>query len=161
MGSVTPRYQGRNGLEITYEAVGSIVLGGQLIVPTTGNTITGTQAATPAGANALTCVGVASADAVPVASQATYNTGTSGYDAGYPVIDTSVPDPTFSAYVDVVIPVTYVAGSVAYGAKLKCGAAGAVAAHVSVTDAPERMVGWCAEPGGAAGGGVFLARISL
>lgn len=161
MGSVSPRFQGRNGLEVTYEALGANVLGGQMVVPQTGTTTTGQQGATPAGANAINCLGVAASDAIAAANQAAFVTGTSGYDAGYPVIDTSVPDATFAAYTDVIIPVTYAAGAVAYGAKLKCAAAGAVQAHVSGTDAPERCIGWCAEPGGAAGGAVFLARIMV
>lgn len=159
MGSVSPKYQGKNGNVQTYEAVGSLILGGQLIIPTTGNTLAGVQAATVAGAGALNCIGVASADAVPAASQGTYAATTAGYDAGYPYVDTSVPDPTFAAYTDVVIKVTYVAGAVAFGDRLKCGAAGAVAKWITGTDLANLIIGSCAEPGGTAGGVVALAKI--
>lgn len=159
MASVSPKFQGKNGNVQTFEAVGGLILGGQLVVPSTGNTIAGVQAAAVAGVGALNCIGVASMDAVPAANQATYTTGVGGYDASLAYIDTSVPDPTFAAYTDVVINVTYAAGAVAFGDRLKCAATGAVAKWVTGTDNANLIVGSCAQPGGTAGGVVALAKI--
>lgn len=161
MGSVVPKFYGKNGLVSTYEAL-TAVTGGQLVIPQTGATSDASlQGCQPAGLNAQNVIGVATADAVPVSGQAAYTTGTSGYDTGYSVIDTSVPDATVSVETNVIVPMTYVAGAVAYGARLKAGAAGAVAAWVNGTDSAELVVGWCAQPGGAAGGAVALARINV
>lgn len=159
MASVSPVYQGKNGNVVTMEAL-TAVLGGQLVIPQTGATTSGCEGCQPAGAGAANCVGVASSDGVPTSAQAGYVTGTSAYDAGYPLIDTSVPDPTVAIYNDVIIPVTYTAVAVAYGASLKCAASGAVAAWVSGTDAANLIIGRCMQPGGvSSAGGVALALI--
>lgn len=158
MPSVNPTYQGRNGIEVAYEAL-TAVAGGQLVIPQTGATSTGAQGIQPAGAGALNVLGVAQSDAIPTSAQAGYTTGTSAFDASYPLIDTSVPDNTTAVYTDVVIPVLYTAVAVAYGTRLKAAAAGAVAAFVHGTDDPAMVIGWCAQVGGTAGGVVALARI--
>jgi hypothetical protein len=159
MPTINPKLQGKNGAVQTVEAITNILLGGQLVVPSGTTGASGLQTVVAAGANAINCIGVAQSDAVPVSLQAANVTGTSAWDAGYPAIDTSVPDATVAVYQDCVAPITYGAGAVAFGAKLKCGATGTVVAHVSGTDAPERCIGSCAQPGGTAGGVIALVRL--
>lgn len=159
MPSVNPKFQGRNGIEITYEALTNVA-GGQLVVPQTGATASGLQGIQPAGLNAANCIGVAQSDALTAAAIATATTGTESWDTSYPLIDASVADSTTAVYVDVVINVAYT-GACAYGATIKCAAAGAVAPWVSGTDAANLAIGWCAQPGGVAGAGTALARINV
>lgn len=161
MPTVNPKFQDKNGLVLPYEAL-TAVKGGQLVIPQTGATTSGNQGVQPAGAGALNCLGIAQSDAVPTSGQAAFVTGTSAYDSGYPQIDTTVPDPTLSVYSAGVFPILYVAGAVAYGQRLKCGAAGTVAAWVDGTDTDAAlMIGWCAQPGGAAGGTIALVRLKV
>lgn len=159
MGTVNPKFQGKNGNVQTFEAMAAIILGGQLVVPNTSTTTTGLQGCAVAGAGAANCLGVAQSDAVPASLQAANTSTTSPWDAGYTAIDTSVADPTVTVYSDCIIPVLYTAVAVAFGAKLKTGAAGTVAAWVSGTDAASLIIGSCAQPGGTAGGVVALAKI--
>lgn len=160
MGTVNPKYQGKNGNVMTYEALSNIA-GGQMVIPQTGATASGCQGAQPAGAGALNCVGIAQSDALTAATVASDTTGTTAYDSGYPLIDASVPDTTTAVYTDVVIVVSYTAAA-AYGVRLKCAAAGAVTPFVEGTDtAPSLQVGWCAQPGGVTGAGTGLARIKV
>lgn len=159
MPTINPVFQGKNGAVRTFEAITAIILGGQLVVPSGTTGASGLQTIVVAGANAINCVGVAQSDAVPASLQAANTTGASAWDSGYPQIDTSVPDPTVAVYNDVVVPILYAAGAVAYGAKLKVAANGTVTAHVSGTDAPERCIGSCAQIGGTAGGVIALVRL--
>lgn len=160
MASVVPKLYGKNGLVQTFEAL-TAVTGGQLVIPQTGATSDASlQGIQPAGAGALNVLGVATSDGVPTSATAGYTTGTSAYDAAYPVIDTSVPDSAVSVETNVLVNVTYTAVAVAYGVRLKAAAAGAVAAFVHGTDDPAMVVGWCAQIGGvSSAGGVALARI--
>jgi hypothetical protein len=160
MPTVNPKNQGKFGNVITYEALTNVT-GGQLVVPQTGATASGAQGIQPAGAAATNCIGVAQSDALTAATVASDTTGTEGFDSTYPLIDASVPDSTTAVYTDVVINVTYT-GAVAYGQRLKCAAAGAVAAWVDGTDTDQALcVGWCAQPGGVTGAGTGLARIRV
>lgn len=158
MGTVNPVFQGKNGLVVTVEALTSFK-GGQLLIPQTGTTVSGQQGAQPAGAGALNCIGVAQSDALTAADIATYTTGTSGFDSAYPVIDASVPSGVSAVYCDAIVPILYAAGAVAYGDRIKCGAAGVAAKWITGTDNANLIVGRCAQPGGTAGGVVALSRI--
>lgn len=158
MPGVSPKFGGGNHNVITYEALTNIV-GGNLLIPQTGATSTGLQGAQPAGDAAANCIGVAAKDALTLANQTAATTGTTGQ--GFPLLDVSAPEITTAAYTDVVIPVVYAAGAVAYGAAICCAAAGKVRAWVSGTDAVASRIGWCAQPGGTAGGIVGLARIAV
>lgn len=159
MGTINPKFQGKNGNVQSFEAITAILLGGTLVVPSGTTGATGLQTIVAAGAGAHNCIGVAQSDAVPASLQAANTSGTSAWDAGYPAIDASVPTSQVAVYTDCIVPVTYTAVAVAFGAKLKCAAAGAVAAWVSGTDAADLIIGSCAQPGGTAGGVVALARI--
>lgn len=147
MSGVTPKFKLDAPVTYTVKA-GVTITGGQIVEATTGGVV---QVGTAGSTKVL---GVANQDGVGTdASSGSYSPA--------PVealLDASFPGPTISVghgYYNV----TYVAGAVAFGAKLKAGAAGAVAAWVSGTDAADLIIGYCAEPAGASGGGVALARI--
>lgn len=159
MGSINQKFSSKAGNLQTFEAITAIILGGQLMVPSGTTGASGLQTVIVAGLGATNCVGAAQSDAVPASLQSANVTGSSAWDSGYPQIDTSVADPTVVAYQDCVVPLTYTAVAVAFGAKLKCAASGAVAAWVSGTDAANLIIGSCAQPGGTAGGVVALVRL--
>lgn len=144
----------------TYEAVGvTNVAGGNLVVPSTATTSDPSlQAATVAGAGALNCIGVAVDDAITVQNRAALETGTGG--DGYAFIDVAIQDATFTVYNHDEVPVVYAAAA-AFGARLKCAAAGAVTPWITGTDNAELIIGWCCEVGGVASAGAGYARIDV
>jgi len=149
---------------IVYEAVDANVQGGMVVMPsTTATAQSNLQGATPASANAINALGVAVQDAVTLANRAALESTTGPAPLSAFVTDASVPGSTFTVENDAVVPTVYASGTaVAYGDKIKCAANGTVTKHVSGTDAPERCIGWCAQPGGVGtGGGTALSRINL
>lgn len=147
MSGVTPKFA--LDAPVTYKVkAGVTITGGQLVEATTGSVV---QVGT---AGSTKILGVATKDGIGTdASSGTYSPAPveSILDASFPTPYVAVAHGTFN--------VTYAAGAVAFGAKLKAAANGAVAAWVSGTDAADLIVGQCAEPAGAAGGGLALARI--
>lgn len=145
----------RTGDADTYEAT-AVVNGGQLVVPAGTATNPGKVGVGPAGAKAANVLGVASRRAEPVANQ-----NLTGNDSdGYPYVYPNPVNELVTVYKHAVVPVTYTAAAVAYGAKLVSAAAGAVQAYTAGTDDPQLIVGECREPGGVgAAGGTALALI--
>lgn len=122
----------------TYQ-VSANVVGGQLVVPTTGGKVG------PAGAGALTVLGVALNDAKPAGSDVNTDFSTVRPDVAV-------------AYAPAELRVTY-AGAAAFGVKLKPAANGQVAPWVTGTDDPQMIVGICTEPAGV--GAAAVGRIRL
>lgn len=146
MTGVLPRF--KHG-PITFEVI-EAVKGGQFIeARSTGD---GKKVGV-AGLDSTTCLGVALIDARPTQA----NTGTTA--DGFPYLDISgLPKETTvddSQWINVKF-----GGAVAFGKAIKCGALGTAVAWVSGTDAADLIVGYCAEPGGAANGATALARVS-
>lgn len=147
-----------DGQDSVYEALTTNVVGGNLVEYRTGATGSGLPGAAPAAAGSAVCLGVAIEDAIPVANLAALQTGTNGF--GYPFLDVSVPDATFTVYNDAIVPVVYAAAAT-FRQSLKCAAAGQVTPWVSGTDAANLIIGWCAQPGGMASAGTGFARILI
>jgi len=141
MAGATPSYQ--DGV-VTYE-VNVAVSGGQLVEPdsTTGKI-------KPATANAILCLGVSPTDAIPTAT----DQNPSGSINLSPKASTCAPWP-FGVW-----RLTAV-GAIAFGERVKCAAAGAVAPWVAGTDAPERIVGRCVAAAGIANGAKGDIRLTL
>lgn len=123
----------------TYQ-VSAAVVGGQLVVPTTGGKIG------PAGASALTVLGVALNDALPAGSDVDTTFSTVRPDVAV-------------AYGPAEVRVTYTAAAV-FGAKLMAAAAGQVT-PVTADGDPRLIVGICTEPAGVGAAGVGRMRISV
>lgn len=144
----------RTGHDDVYEATAT-VLGGQLVVPAGTATNPGLQGIGPAGDGSDNCLGVAARRAEPVGSQNLTGTDADGYPIAYP----NPVNELTTVYKRAVVPVTYTAAAVGFGAKLASAANGAVRAWVAA-DGPESMVGECRVPGGmSAAGGTGLAYI--
>lgn len=154
MSAINKRQIGNDDI---YEATEAIT-GGQLVVPASGATNPGVQGIAVAGAAALNVLGVAARDAVAVADQTT----SGGTVDGFPVTNPDQPNELTAVWKGCVVPVTYTAAAVAFGAKLQAAAGGAVAAFSDASGAgdPAAIIGECREVGGVgSGGGVGLALI--
>lgn len=144
----------RHGNDDIYEAT-AVIEGGILVVPAAGATNPGVQGIAVAGDGADNCLGVTARRAEPVANQNLAATDGDGYPVTYP---NPVSELT-AVYKNAVVPVTFTASAVGYGAKLAAAANGHVRAWVGA-DGPESIVGECRVVGGmGAGGGVGLALI--
>lgn len=144
----------RKGHDDVYEAV-AVVQGGQLVVPAAGATNAGVQGITVAGDAAKNVLGVAARLAEPVADQGLAATDGDGYPVAYP----NPVNELTAVYKDCVVPVTYTAAAVGFGAKLVAAASGAVRAFGG-TDTADMIVGECRVVGGmGAAGGTGLAYI--
>jgi hypothetical protein len=161
MAGALPRY--RSG-PASYPVSG-LVLGGQLVQPTTG---TGTQVQVAA---ALThgqpnILGVAGSDANTTnypegtPSLSVPGVNTSPNDNLNPILNSAALDYTVAVYNNVDIPVNY-DGAVNFGAFLQSSAT--VAGAVGLWDAsnPERIVGKCTQPGGVPAAGTYRAYIRV
>lgn len=165
MASFVARLHGSKGSPKTYEAITAVIPGGKLVIPGTGTpgTVTADPSlepivvATDAATNVL---GVTAKDAVPVALRAGFETGgSSGWDSGVPVVDTSVPDASVTVY-DEVEGTLHFTGACAYNARICAAAGGDVRAFVQGTDPDNAVVGRCRQPGGVPSAGNGLARIN-
>lgn len=149
----------RKGDDDIYEAAGAAAIsGGHLVVPHSGATNAGVQGIDTAGAAAANVLGVAARDAIPVGLQTTVGTDADGF----PIVNPDQPNELTAVWKGCVVPVTYTAAAVAYGAKLQAAAGGAVAAYSDTSGAgdPATIVGECRVVGGmGAAGGVGLALI--
>lgn len=149
-----------SGDDLTYEAVDANLAAGVLVIPSTTATVSGLQGIKVATDAAVNVLGVSAKSCVTEANQAAAAAGNESY--GYPFVDVSVPTSRTAVWSHGVMPVTYTAVAVAYGARLCAAANGEVRAWVSGTDPADSVIGWCAQPGGvSAAGGVALARIDV
>jgi hypothetical protein len=151
------------GDDEVYEAIVATLQPGVLIVPSNAvaTTDSSLQGVVVAGDAALNCIGVSSHLAVPNALQLAMQSGTDPVD-GYPFVYSDGPGYEVTAYSHAILPMTYTASAVAFGAKLCAAVNGAVRAWVSGTDSPAAIVGYCTQPGGVpAAGGVYRAKILL
>lgn len=144
----------RIGNDDIYEAT-EVIAGGLLVEAAAGATNAGVQGIKKAVASSKVALGVTARLAEPVLNQDLATTDGDGYPVAYP---NPVSELT-AVYKGCVVPVTYTASAVAFGAKLMSAGAGLVEAAPAATDAQE-IVGECREVGGVgAGGGVALALI--
>lgn len=156
MGSINKVARGDDRV---FEAVDANLAAGVLAIPSTTATHSGLQGIKVAGDAAKNVVGVTARSAVTYANQGAAQAGTG--DDGYPFADVAVPDATLTCYSHAIVPVTYTAAAVGYGAKLAAAANGAVRAWVS-GDGADAIVGTCVQPGGvSSAGGVALAKIDV
>lgn len=133
--------------------VSALVLGGQLVVPTSANATTVMPCAS---AGALNVLGVAGNDASPYVSQASFVDANAG---NQPLVDISVlPDYVAVHRSPADIHVTYEAAC-NFGQQLMSAAtAGNVKAWDGVT--PSTIIGKCTQPGGVTAGAT-VARMRL
>ena len=148
---------------IVYEALTAVLPAGKLVVATAGTTsdasLQGIVANSTDGAQNI--LGYTTKDAVPVSLQATYFTGTMGYDAGYPFVDASVPSQTVAVERSGVTVLAYTGAACNYGDRLAANATGGVRKYVHGTDNADQIVGWCAQPGGVGAPGNGLVRVNV
>lgn len=147
---------------ITYEAIGSIVKGGTIVVPAAGTTTDPSlQGMAPCAVDAaLNVLGVAEHDAVPVSLQSTYQSGTEAWDTGYTNFDASVPGPTSTVYNDVVGNLT-TSTACANGDKICANATGGVRKALAADISAGAVIGSCVQPNGVSAGGTGLFRIRV
>jgi hypothetical protein len=128
---------------------------GQLVQPgTAGNAaLVGVAAA-----DSVTCLGVATRTALPAGSAYTGVDTLAG--GGYPLIDASVMDENVAVANEGVFRLA-TSGTVAFGATVKCGAAGSVVAFVEGTDTPSKKIGRCVDPAGGTAGGSAVISIDV
>jgi len=133
--------------------VSALVLGGQIVIPTSANA---TTVAACAASGALNVLGVAGNDASPYVSQAAFTDANAG---GQPLVDISVLPDYVAVYHGVDVRVTYEAAC-SFGQQIMTAAtAGNVKAWDGVT--PSTIIGRCTQPGGVtAGATVARARIN-
>ena len=149
-----------HGDDQTYEAVDADLAAGVLVIPSTTATSSGLQGIKVATDAAVNVLGVSAKSCVTAANQAADSVGNEGY--GYPFVDASVPTALTAVYSHAIVPLTYTAAAVAYGAKLCAAASGHVRAWVSGTDPASSIIGYCAQPGGvSSAGGVALVRVNI
>lgn len=152
--SINPRVDGD---ALTYEAVDANLAAGLLVIPSTTATESGLQGIKAGTDAAKTVLGVSARSAVTAANRAAQETGNE--TDGYPFADVSIPNATLTVYRRKVVPVTYTAVAVGFGAKLAAAAAGAVRAWVS-GDGADAIIGECRVVGGiSSAGGVGYAYI--
>lgn len=148
-----------HGDDQVYEAVDANLAAGVVVIPSTTTTDSGLQGIKVAGNTAKNVVGVSAKSCITAANQAAAQAGT-GSD-GYPFVDVAAPSELTTVYSHAVVPVTYTAAAVAYGAKLAAAASGAVRAWVTADDA-DAIIGHCRVVGGmSSAGGVGLAFINI
>lgn len=133
--------------------VSALVLGGQLLVPTSANATTVMPCAS---SGALNVLGVAGNDASPYVSQAAF---VDQYAGNQPLVDVGVlPDYTAVHRSPTDIRVTYEAAC-SFGQQLMSAAtAGNVKAWDGVT--PSTIIGKCTQPGGVTAGAT-IGRMRL
>jgi hypothetical protein len=152
--SINPRTTGDADV---YEAVDANLIAGVFVIPSATATESGLQGVAVAGNAAKNVVGVSAKSAVTAANRAAEENGT--LTDGYPFTDASVPDATLTVYRRKVVPVTYTAAAVGFGAKIASAAAGQARAWVT-GDGPDAIVGECRVVGGmSSAGGVGLAYL--
>jgi hypothetical protein len=147
------------GDDQVYEAVTANLAAGVLVIPSTSATVSGLQGIVVAADAAKNVLGVSAKSCVTEANRAAAEQGT--LSDGYGFTDVSVPNATTTVFSHGVVPVTYTAVAVPYGAKLAAAAGGAVRAWIAA-DGPDAIVGHCRVVGGmSAAGGVGLAFINI
>lgn len=145
MASILPRFT--DGPR-TYEAVEALA-GGVLVEARAGGV--DNPGCGIAAAGSLKVLGVAQKDANPLGGQPV------AMAAG--VLDVTTAPREVAVISDGFVPVKYAAAA-AYGDRLIAAANGSVTPAGATPDA-RTIVGWCAEKGGVALGGVGLTRINL
>lgn len=144
MSGVTPRYSVDAPITYTVKSDQAVV-GGMLLEVVTGGVVQ------KASAGSATVVGVATKNA-----RGTYNPESTTGEGDF-LLDASGPPAQVTAERGY-FKVTYAANA-GVGVKLKAAANGQVTPWVTGTDGAEKIVGECAEAGGATSGAEGLARI--
>jgi hypothetical protein len=135
---------------ITYQCYATVLYGQLVKFGTSGNS----GLIAPAGAGDI-CIGVATTNGLPVG---TANTGTSL--AGFPLIEAGMPDENVAVARRGVYALN-AAGTIAPGAFVKAGAAGAVVAWVDGTDSTTLRVGQCIDAAGGVNAGTVLVDLCI
>lgn len=133
---------------------GATILEDMVVIPGSGGTA---GKAIPCTANAITAVGVARVGAV---AAGTDPVGVTQDVLGNPIMSTAGITDEFAAERHGVFRLR-AAGTIAWGDKIKCGAAGTVVKWVDGTDTPGMKIGQCVDPAGGSNGGRVFCEVDF